>query len=349
MYIRFIKFTRIILFHFVIFFCGSCNDIQPDKDLFKGKDKKLFSTCFVADSAFMRYPFRVKKMDSDIIISDLHGSEFYCHRFSYPQLQLKQSFAARGNGPLEYLDVENIRFNSRGKVFVLDANKSMITGIDINNTEQVHQIILEKKLMRTLDFDLMNDSLLIVPDYSGNNRLCIINNQGIIVDRLFKIPTKAKTKSSNNTVVSQAWRSFLDYNPQNGILAMVTQLGHVVEIYNMNSKSIVKIVYGSSGEPVFIDKGAYAVPNGIMGYSDVQVGQNKIYALFWGRTFKDIRTKPDITEGGNMLEVYDLQGNPLYRYILDKYVTGFCVDEKDNTMLALDINSNKPLIAYTLL
>jgi hypothetical protein len=178
--------------------------------------------------------------------------------------------------------------------------------------------------------------------------LCLINNQGLIVDRLFKIPVKAKTKSSSNTVVSQAWRSFLDYNPENGILAMVTQLGHVVGIYNMNSKSIVKIVYGSYGEPEYIDKGAYAVPNGIMGYSDVQVGKNKIYALFWGRTFKDIRANPNMKEGGNMLEVYDLQGNPLCRYILDKYITGFCVDEKDNTMLALDINSNKPLIKYKL-
>lgn len=348
MFIRFIKLTRIIQFFLVVLFTGGCIDNRPDKDLFKGKDKILISTCLVADSVFMRYPFRIKKLDSDLIISDLHGSEFYCYRFSYPQLQLKQSFAARGNGPLEFLDVENIRFNSRGSVFVLDANKCMITGIDIHKSNQAQQINLDKKLMRTLDFDLINDSLLIVPDYSGDNRLCVINKKGFIVDRLFEIPVKTKTNSSSNTVVSQAWRSFLDYNPENGILAMVTQLGHVLEIYSPNNKSIVKIVYGSCGEPEFIDKGAYAVPNGIMGYSDVQVGQNKIYALFWGRRFKDIRTKPNLTEGGNMLEVYDLLGNPLCRYILDKYITGFCVDEKNNTMLALDINSNKHLVKYKL-
>jgi hypothetical protein len=339
------KYSLILLIASII---AGCVDNQQDEDVFKGKDKKLFSTSLMTDSVFMRYPFRIKKTGSDLIISDLHGSEFYCYRFNYPQLKLKQSFAARGHGPNEFLDVENIRFNNKGDIVALDANRSMITAFDVSKMENTMQINLDRKLIRTLDFDLINDSLIIVPDYTGDNRLCLINNQGLIVDRLFKIPVKAKTKSSSNTVVSQAWRSFLDYNPENGILAMVTQLGHVVGIYNMNSKSIVKIVYGSYGEPEYIDKGAYAVPNGIMGYSDVQVGKNKIYALFWGRTFKDIRANPNMKEGGNMLEVYDLQGNPLCRYILDKYITGFCVDEKDNTMLALDINSNKPLIKYKL-
>jgi len=326
----------------------SCTDNQQNEDLFKGKDKKLFSTPLVTDSVYMRYPFRIKKLDSDLIISDLHGSDFYCYRFSYPQLQLKQIFAARGHGPHEFLDVENIRFNNAGDIVALDANRSMITTFDISKTTNTKQINLDKRLLRTLDFDIINDSLLIVPDYTGDNRFSLINNQGFIVNRLFKIPVKTKTKSSSSTVVSQAWRSFLDYNPENGILAMVTQLGHVVEIYNMNNRSIVKIVYGSYGEPEFIDKGGYAVPNGIMGYSDVQVGQNKIYALFWGRTFKDIRNNAEITEGGNMLEVYDLQGNPLCRYILDKYITGFCVDEKQNTLLALDINSNQYIVKYKL-
>jgi len=339
------KYSLILLITLII---AGCVDNQQDEDVFKGKDKKLISTPLVADSVFMRYPFRIKKTGSDLVISDLHGAEYYCFRFSYPQLKLKQSFAVRGHGPNEFLDVENIRFNNQGDIVALDANKSMITAFDVSKMENTMQINLDRELIRTLDFDLINDSLLIVPDYSGENRLCVLTNQGLVVDRLFEIPLKSKTNNSSNTVVSQAWRGFLDYNPENGILAMVTQLGHVVEIYNMNSKCIVKIVYGKYGEPEFIDKGAYAVPNGIMGYSDVQVGKNKIYALFWGRTFKDIRANPDMKEGGNMLEVYDLQGNPLYRYMLDKNITGFCIDENDNTMLALDINSNKPLIKYKL-
>jgi len=253
-----------------------CTDHKTSEDLFKGKDKRVHSTTLVADSVYMRYPFRIKKFGSDLIISDLHGAEFYCYRFSYPHLQLKQSFAGRGDGPCEFLDVENIRFSRSGNLVALDANKSMITTFDMSEMKSVRQVKLDKRLLRTLDFDLINDSMLIVPDYTGENRFCIINNRGLILERLFDIPVRLKANSSSNTVVSQAWRSFLDYNPENGILAMVTQLGHVVEIFNMNKKSIVNIVYGSNGEPEFIDNGAYAVPNGIMGYEAIQKSVSKL-------------------------------------------------------------------------
>ncbi len=327
---------------------SSCTDNQVDADLFKDKELSVQSTDVKTDSVYMRYPFRIKKLGDKLLISDLHGSEHYCYQFSYPQMQLQHAFAVRGQGPSEFLDVENVRFTSKGETIALDANKCMLTVFDTKSRQSTNQIKLDQKLIRTLDFDCLNDSSFIVPDYSGKNRICILNHQGLIIDQLFTIPTRRSHKYQSTMSLSQAWRSFIDYNPANGILAMATQLGHVLEIYNMNSKSIVNIVYGCSGEPEFIDKGAYAVPNGIMGYSDVQVGQNKIYALFWGRTFKDIRNNTEITEGGNMLEVYDLQGNPLCRYMLDKYITGFCVDEKDNTMLALDINSNQYIVKYKL-
>jgi len=327
---------------------SSCTDNQVDADLFKDKELSVQSTDVKTDSVYMRYPFRIKKLGDKLLISDLHGSEHYCYQFSYPQMQLQQAFAVRGQGPSEFLDLENIRFNSKGEAITLDANKSMLTIFDTTNSQPSKQIKLDQDLIRTLDFDCLNDSSFIVPDYSGKNRLCIINNQGQIIDRLFSIPTRTEQNNQSKMALSQAWRSFIDYNPTNGILAMASQLGHVLEIYNVHRKHILKIVYGAHGEPKFIDKGAYAVPTGIMGYSDVQVGQNRIYALFWGRSFNEIRNNTAVTEGGNMLEVFDLQGNPIRRYMLDKYITGFCIDEKDNTMFALDINSNQYIVTYKL-
>jgi hypothetical protein len=296
----------------------------------------------------MRYPFRILQSDSSICILDLHGSDFYCHRFNNTDLKLEQSYAPRGNGPTEFLDAENIRLDPQGNLYLLDANKSEICVWSKNNPDSLKRIKLAKELVRTLDFDIVDDSTFVVPDYTGNHRFVFIDRRGQIIKRFYKIPVRENKKNTANIALAQAWRSFLDYNPQNGVLAMVTQLGQVLEIYNLKSDSIVKIIYGSHGEPEYIDKGGYAVPNGIMGYSDVQVGKNKIYALFWGQSFKDIRNNSNITEGGNILEVYDLKGNPVCRYILDKHITGFCVDEDHNSLLALDINSDNPLVEYQL-
>ncbi|MDD4489216.1 MAG: BF3164 family lipoprotein [Paludibacter sp.] len=327
---------------------SACSDSVSIKDDFSGKQCNISVKVQLSGKVFTRYPFRIRQQDSILFVMDLHGTEFYCHRFSYPEMQAKGSFAPRGSGPSEFLDTENIRFDSHGNICLLDANRSRIVILDKTNQDSIGQIKLPAKLIRTLDFDLVNDSLFVVPDYTGNYRYTLINGEGEIVKNCFSIPVSKKSKVASGVSLAQAWRSFLDYNPDNGILAMVTQLGEVLEIYDLKADSIINIVYGKASEPVFIDKGGYAVPNGIMGYSDVHVGRKNIYTVFWGRTFKDIRNNPNTREGGNLIQVFDLKGNPVRQYVLDKYITGFSVDEEAGKIIALDVNSDQPVVEFQL-
>ena len=50
--------------------------------------------------------------------------------------------------------------------------------------------------------------------------------------------------------LAQVWRGFLDYNPHNGVLAAVTQLGEVVEVYNLKDSTHVARI-GEHNEPEF--------------------------------------------------------------------------------------------------
>jgi len=315
----------------------------PDFDAIS---KKISGKVLSSGTVYMRYPFRVKQIDSTLVIMDLHGTDYYYHEFSYPGLKLKRSFAKPGIGPNEFLDAENIRIDKQGRFYLLDANKSSITVFDKNKQDIQSRIKLSDKLIRTLDFDIVNDLTFVVPDYTGKHRFNLINKKGQITKSCFTIPSKRNKLS--NVLLAQAWRSFINYNPSNGILAMVTQLGQVLELYNLKTNTIINIVYGKDGEPEFINKGGYASPCGIMGYSDVYVGTNKIYAIYWGKSFKDIENDPNSKDGGNMLQVFDLTGKPLCQYILDKYITGFTIDEKHNKIIALDINRNNPLVEYQL-
>lgn len=313
---------------------------------FSALSKKISGKVLSSGAVYMRYPFRVKQIDSTLVVMDLHGSDYYYHEFSYPGLKFKQSFAKPGIGPNEFLDAENIRIDKQGRFYLLDANKCLITVFDRNKTDTPARIKLSDKLIRTLDFDIVNDSTFVVPDYTGKHRFNLINRKGQITRSCFTIPSKRNKLS--NVVLAQAWRSFINYNPSNGILAMVTQLGQVLELYDLKKDSIINIVYGKAGEPEFINKGGYASPCGIMGYSDVYVGKDKIYAIFWGKSFKNIENEPNLKDGGNLLQVFDLTGKPLFQYVLDKYITGFTVDEKHNKIFALDINGNNPLVEYQL-
>lgn len=302
----------------------------------------------INDSLYLRYPFRVRQTDSLIYLLDLHGHEFYGHLLSYPKLKHIASFAPVGNGPDDFLSVENIRIDSLGNLLLLDANKETITILQPEGDDIKARIELPKELIRCLDFMLIDDSTFVIPDYTGKHRVQVLKSNGEIKRQLFSIPTQRKEgKNIPDIVLAQAWRSFIDYNPDNGILAMATQLGQVVEIYDLKKESTIAILQGEYGEPRFTNQGAYAIPDGIMGYSDVHVGKNSIYTLFWGHSFKEIRENPtQRMDGGNILQVFDITGKPLRQYNLDRRITGFHLDEENGKIIGLDIHSNQHIVEY---
>lgn len=346
------KKSRVIFLLFILLVLPlSCTQSEVTELRFDQEINLTGKTIPVTDSIYFRYPFRIRKKDSLLYILDLHGPDFYCHTLSYPAMTLTTSLARTGNGPEEFLSVMNIRSDQDGAIYLLDANKKAISVYNPENYSLFRRINLSDNLMRSLDFTLINDSLFAIPDYTGACRINIVDSRGNIQKRLFNIPTKKrKDPDRSDIVLAQAWRSFVDYNPENGILAMATQLGQVIEIYNLKTNEIINILYGKSGEPEYVDQGAYAVPNGIMGYSDVQVGRDRIYTLFWGTSFKDIRKNPlHRMEGGNILQIFNLNGEPIIQYILDRYITGFTIDETNNRLLGLDVNNNQPVVEYQFL
>lgn len=342
------------MFHFVfgvslLMTLVSCDKAESQSHVKFPKTVLLSSKEMKIKDVYLKYPFRIRLQDSFLYVMDIHPSEYYCHKFEYPSLVYQQSFMKRGEAPEQFLNAENIRLDRHGVLWTLDANKRKIVRIADNLTNSPSTTVhLDEKLIRTLDFDFFNDSTFIVPDYTGEYRINMVNLQGEVVNRAFHIPimNESVKKSTTPLVLAQAWRPFLSYNSEYGILAMVTQLGQVLEIYDIKRESIVNIVKHKESEPQFINKGNYAVPTGIMGYSDVYVGQESIYALFWGSSFADIKNGKIQKEGGNKVHVFTLDGTPKIEYQLDSYITGFHIDEKNKCIIGLDVNSNQPLKKY---
>ncbi|NDV66540.1 BF3164 family lipoprotein [Bacteroides sp. 224] len=313
---------------------------------------ELTGTIIDIDTALFRYPFRICVEKDRALVLDLHNLDYYYHLFTYPDFVYLNSFGKRGNAPGELISAENMRVFSK-RVLTLDANKRELT--TWNFSQNRDSLLLENAfplnegLLRPLDFTVYNDSIFIIPDYSGENRLCWVNLQEEIVQKTGEIPTDDKSALENTPIaVSQAWRSFIDYNPRNGILAAVTQLGEVLEIYNLKDTTYMAVM-GPHGEPQFRKmKGGNAAPIGIMGFSDVQVGDSCIYAVFHGRSFKDIaQSKKQLPDGGQFIYVFDFQGNPLRKYILDCYINGISIDEEAGIILATDVNNDQPIVSFS--
>lgn len=147
--------------------------------------------------------------------------------------------------------------------------------------------------------------------------------------------------------LAQAWRSFIDYNSSNGILALATQLGEVLEVYNLKEGTHI-VKFGPRGEPEFNQADGMAIPSGVMGFSDIQVTNKYIYAVFHGRSFKEIAKQQPLIDGGQYIYVFSLKGEPLVKYTLDRFIYGIDVNEITNELYAVDVNSNSPIVKYKL-
>lgn len=300
------------------------------------------------DSVMLRYPFRIKHQDSLAIVMDLHHPDYFYHSFTYPQFKYISSFGKRGQAPEENLSIENFRL-AGGKMWGLDANKHLITNMSLQSVYKemsTKEISLNKEIIRALDFALYDDSCFIIPDYSGKHRFHIIDKNGNIKSSYGEIPSqKHKNK---DMALAQAWRSFIDYNPKNQTLAIATQLGEVLEIYNLKYNTHI-VKFGSHGEPEYNESEGMAIPSGIMGFSDIQVTDNYIYAVFHGRSFKEIaQQQQPLIDGGQYIYVFSLEGKPLVKYTLNHFIYGIDVNEDTKEVYAVDVNSNLPIVNFKL-
>jgi len=325
----------------------------------KGKDNVSYSSfpkterlsVMKVDSVndvYMRYPLRIRKSDSCLYVLDLLSTEYACHVFAYPTMKYKYSFAKKGNGPGEFLRVDDIRLNARSnECWALDPNRSRISCFRTNSPDSLYKVVdLDTGLVRTLDFTFYNDTQFIVPDYTGTHRFDILSSTGKTLESYGQIPLKEKDANISDAAYGQAWRSFVSFNPENGVLAMATQMGEVIELYSLPSGKLISVISGKSGPPRFNYIQGNMIPTGIMGYTDVFVGKENVYAIFEGQTFKDIISKKFTKDGGDRIYVFDLKGNPVKEYVLDRYISGFCVDEKTGVIVASDLNSDQPIVEF---
>lgn len=348
-------FIYLLLFFLLV----SCTSAPQQKDLTYAdfpQTEALKAKEIPLDTAVFRYPFRIRIHGDKAVVLDLHGTDHFFQVFRYPQFSYITSFGKRGDSPDDMLSAENVRW--KGKyLYTLDANKSELTRLAFvesgDSLFRDEAVTLDKEILRALDFAQRDDSTYIIPDYSGDSRFCLVSSKGKLLRKFGTIPTVNEEALKNSRpALAQAWRSFIDYNPRNGVLAAATQLGEVLEIYNLKDSASGDTAHvvciGPNGEPQFKISRGYGIPVGIMGFSDIQVTDKAIYAVFHGRTFKELSRQPQDkkVDGGQYIYVFSLQGEPLKKYELDRHIYGISVDEERGVITATDVNSDEPMIEF---
>ena len=307
------------------------------------------------DTALFRYAYRMRVQNDKAVILDLHNADYYYHVFTYPDFKYVSSFGKRGEGPGESVYAANIRFSGPDTVWVLDDGKGRMyqySGIAKNQTPKLEKdILLDKKLFRSLDFDLSDASTAVIPDYSGENRFGWADiTTGGLLRKSERIPVSdPKLLEESAPAVAQGWNSFISFSPDKKILVAVTQFGDRLDIYDMQTSSHREHP-GADGEPEFkVSPEGYGLPAGRICYYDVQVTDKYIYAVYDGRKFKDIIKLADAyQQGGRVLHVFNHKGDIVKSYVLDRRLSGIYVDEDMETLFGMDVNADEQIVKYDL-
>ena len=320
----------------------------PQKEELQGRIVPL-------DTALFRYPYRFRVKGDRAIVEDLHGVDHFFHLFTYPDFRYLSSFGNRGEGPEEMLTVDDGRWLEES-FLGLDNMKSELVRWQFNEDKSQmlrgESIKLDKATFRAVDFVPYRNGSFLIPNYSGDTRFCQVDGNGKLIQKWGEIPTdKPKLLKQNSHAFGQGWRSFIDYSPKFGILVAATQLGEVLEIWNTR-KGTHQVIIGKLGDPKFEIHQSYAIPSGVRGYNDIQLTDRAIYTIFSGSSMKEAmlayQKGKRLPEGGCTVRVFSLDGKSLKEYKLDHSISGLWVDEKLGKMWALDVNSDDPIVEYTL-
>lgn len=307
------------------------------------------------DSVYFRYPYRLEVRGDRVVIEDLHGPDYFYHLFTYPEFRYLHSFGQRGEGPEEMQTVDDFRWDGQ-TLWALDNIKSELVRWELNDSRdkmlRKERIKLDKATFRALDIVPFQNNSFLIPNYSGNSRFCQVDRNGKLIKKWGEIPTERKKDLQKYPYAfGYGWRSFIDYSPKTGTLVAATQLGEVLEIWNMK-KDTHKVLIGKLGEPKFEIHQEYAIPAGARGYNDIQVTDRAIYVIFEGKSIKEsllaYQKGKSLPTGGTTIRIFTLEGEPLKEYKLDHSVSGIWVMEEEGKMWALDVNSDEPLVEYSI-
>lgn len=294
-----------------------------------------------ANLPYMRLPYRVEHNDDMLVVMDLVSDSMHYHFLDYSNLSYLYSAGRRGQGPNEIVLSTPFQLKDN-KAYFMDGARSKLYTYSYSK-DKLGTCIDEWKFgdKTTLDFIVVNDSNLVIQDFSGSSRLLQITKQNR--ESLFSIPG-AKENDGFNAELAYIWRSFMTYNADLDKIAMATQHGDVIEIYDLKNR-LSEIVVGDKGMPKN-NQGQ------IEGFCDIKWVDNKIYALFSGRLRADLIRKSEEGNkepvGGNIINVYDENGNLIEMYKLDTYINGFTVDKRNNRLIGVTSNMDEAILFFNM-
>lgn len=305
-----------------------------------GSQKRvLFSESVTAEStvledAIISIPMDIKKKGEVLYVTDFKGDSLLrCYSLS-SRCFVKQMLP-QGQGPDEFLSPVEF-FISDSSVFI--HNRWHFTARDYAFNDKNFSIQSQGELMRLpMNVDRIypiSTSRFIASGVFDDCRFLLLDNNGHVIAKCGSFPNyQSEEEAIPNTAKSMFHQSQFGYNASQKRLACVTS--NVLELWDYTAETLTlhkrqllapyHYSFNSSPDGVYAESDH---PDAELGARGIAISNNYVYVLYDSNTH---RMHEEHSETQNSeIWVFDWEGNPIRKILIDTQVKCFCVDETDS-------------------
>lgn len=303
--------NRTIIFMIIAFLIWGCTNKKSDtsESLQRNLSSEFPTVQIVKDSVIeVNQPMDIEKMamtDEGMIVMSL-GTPNIFYIFDPESLQLTDSIGRMGNGEGEYL-FPNLVSSHSGAAMVIDNGKQLITRIQGSKakTRKINLVYLVNSPVSA------GSSLIAYEELKRDNREIKIMD----VDR--EVYTDSMTLALDPKLPKDIK---IDANGKH--LAVAHMFGNRLDILTLTKEGSIAKKLSLIGERFTSSEHASLV--------DVACGNENVYLL----SMKDVEYNGKAREGAAAIEVYNYEGDPVRKMILDFFPRRILLDEKRGRIVA---------------
>lgn len=305
-----------------------------------------------------RYPMDLLLLNDVLVVSDIK-SDFFFHVFRLPRLEYADSYIRRGHGPGEEVFINpRIRRTSGNQFFYQTFNHiRQVVFYSTPESLSVHESIMLENNLFSFQHMFRIDSLYYGyhPEEGQKEFRGFIPATGHIFDFGSPFPDFGRTLKPYEQKRLQDKN--ISVKPDHSRFAASYLFFPMLRIFDSNQGQVLREVRYQNGqlfpEAVIAERSTREQQEMIMNnYRSIKSTDRFIYVIYVGRTNKNLLYRfDDLKASGDHsdeIHVYDWEGNPVKKIILDRSIFSFEVDPDDKYLIASSVSNLEQLFLYPL-
>jgi WD40 repeat protein len=342
------NFFKIVIYVNIFLAFVSCSSSRENDPLsaFKGKSIQLKSNFIDTDRPVLSGDRVFMITDSALAVTTIREDTLLTI-VRIRDGKILRRMIRKGVGPGELTTVGFCPQTDKNQLFVHDPNQGIVLRLDMETIMNVKSHQIEPFARIRSSFMCKVDSFFVVSGHTvKDHRFQILGSKGNIITSYlhYQKPKEYQHLSDHQYSIGRAGDYTVHPDYQKFVFASSTD-GHI-QIFNFAPDSIsldmdlffYASLFSFEGRRVIHDK------NSKLGFAGADSDERFVYTLYSEKTIEDFFRNP----GCRHLLVFDWEGKPVKRFVLDIPLISFCLNAAGDKIYGIAFNPETVIVQYDL-